>query len=279
MIRLFSPYIPKEAGEEVKKTIDSGWLNTGKKESLLRQRLRNKFNFPHVVMTTSCTSALRMSLATAGVKPRDEVITTPWTMVATNTAILEQFAKPVFVDIEYDTLNIDPKSIEDKITNKTKSIMIVHYAGYPCDLESIYSIAQDHNLKVIEDAAQALGSKYYHKYIGELGQFICFSLQAVKIITSGDGGFVTTSFTDFYRSLNRRCWFGIDKADRVKSDLGSFPEDITELGFKYNMNDITATFGLVSLNYFDKVFKRRQEIAKRYNEELSKSHSRITTLF
>jgi len=268
MIRLFSPYIPKEAGEEAKKTIDSGWINTGKREKELRERLCEKFNFKHCIVTNSCTSALRLSLAVVGVKPEDEVITTPWTMIATNTAILEQFAKPVFADIDYNTLNINPNDIEHRITDKTKAIMVVHYAGYPCNLKEIRKIAFNNNLVVIEDAAQALGSKYYDKYIGEKGHFVCFSLQAVKIINSGDGGIISTVSKKAYKLLSKRCWFGIDKTDRIKNELGAFPFDITELGYKYNMNDISATLGIVGLNHFDEIYNKRQEIAKIYNEEL-----------
>ena len=129
MIPLFSPYIPPEAGEAVKQVIDSGWINTGKKERLFRERLQEKFGFPYCVATNNCTGSLRASLAVIGVTYGDEVITTPWTMIATNTAILEQGAKPVFADIEYDTLNIDPESIVEKITDKTKAHVLLTFSG------------------------------------------------------------------------------------------------------------------------------------------------------
>jgi len=269
MIRLFSPYIPKEAGGMVKEVIDSGWINTGKKEALFREVLRYKFKFPYCVATNSCTSALRLSLAVAGVKHGDEVISTPWTMIATNTAILEQGAKVVFADIEYDTLNIDVKSVEDKITDNTKAIMIVHYAGCPCDLDKIYRLANDYSLMVIEDAAHALGSKYKHKYIGQRGDFVCFSFQTVKIITAGDGGVVATSRERVSKELSKRSWFGIDKQNRIKTVLGAFPKDISKLGFKYNMNDITATLGIASLRHFDEIYNRRRYISRVYNEEFA----------
>jgi len=270
-IRLFSPFIPKEASEEVKKTIDSGWLNTGEKAKLFTELLEDKFRFPYLILTNSCTSALRLSLAVAGVGVGDEVITTPWTMEATNTSILEQNAKPVFADIKYETLNIDPKDIEHRITDKTKAIMCVHYAGYPCDLWELHKIAIRNNLVLIEDAAQALGSKFENRYIGNFykNEFVCFSFQVVKIITCGDGGAVVTDDIFIKHFLETLSWFGINKKDRVSTDLGTFPKDIYNLGYKYNMNDITATFGIESLKYFDEVYKRRQEIAERYIEELS----------
>jgi len=269
MIKLFSPFIPREAGEEVKKTIDSKWINTGEKDKRFREQLCKKFNWSYCVTTNSCTSALRLSLSTAEIGHGDEVITTPWTMIATNTAILEQGAKPVFADIKYETLNIDPEDIEHRITDKTKAIMMVHYAGYPCDHTRICEIAHKHHLHVIEDAAQALGSKYRGRYIGRLGEYCCFSFQAVKIINTGDGGAVTTPLKENYDRLLAKSWFGIDKEKRKKSLLGSFPEDITELGFKYNMNDITATLGLTSLKYFDELLTTRQLIGYIYRKELS----------
>jgi len=270
MIRMFSPFIPKEAGDRVKEVIDSGWINTGEKEEELRKKLSKKFNFEYCVATNSCTSALRLSLAVAGVKPFDEVITTPWTMEATNTAILEQFAKPVFADINYHDLNMEQESMEELITRDTKAIVVVHYAGYPCELDYIYDIAFENNLVVIEDAAQALGSKYKGDYIGERGYFVCFSLQTVKIITSGDGGIISTKSPLRYSELRDRIWFGVNKTERINSDIGSFPEDITMLGFKYNMNDMTASMGLAGLKYFDEVSARRLEIGEIYNTELSR---------
>ena len=269
MIKLFYPFIPKEAGEEIKKVMDSGWVNTGNKEKKFREELCKKFNWSYCVATNSGTSALRLALSTAGVEHGDEVITTPWTMIATNTAILEQGAKPVFSDIKYDTLNINPEDIEHRITNKTKAIMAVHYAGYPVDHTEICEIANKYNLHIIEDAAQALGSKYRGKYIGRLGEYCCFSFQATKIINTVDGGAVTTPILDNYERLLAKSWFGINKKKRKKSLLGNFQEDIVELGFKYNMNDVTATLGLASLKYFDELLDNRKLIGSIYRKELA----------
>jgi perosamine synthetase len=268
MISLFSAFIPKEAGEEVKKTIDSSWINTGEKEALFKKNLNEKFGFKYSVATNSCTSSLRASLALLNIGNCDEVITTPWTMVATNTAILEQGAKPVFADIEYYTLNIDPESVEEAITNKTKAIMCVHYAGCPCNLDELRKIGKEKNLAIVEDSAQALGAKYNGKFIGSTGELCCFSFQCVKIITSGDGGLITTTKKRYYEELKKRIWFGIDKDKRISSLLGKYPRDITVLGFKYTMNDISATLGLVGLRHFHEALEKRRCIAKRYNEEL-----------
>lgn len=269
MIPLILPFIPKEAGDEVKKVIESGWINTGEKEKLFREKLSEKFDFRYCVATNSCTSALRASLALLRIGEGDEVITTPWTMVATNTSILEQQATPVFADIKYDTLNLNPASVIEKITDKTKAIMCVHYAGCPCDLDEIRKIGHDYDLPIVEDSAQALGAKYEGRYIGSTGKLVCFSFQVVKIITCGDGGLITTTQKQYYEELKKRVWFGIDKEKRIDSPLGKFPQDISVLGFKYTMNDIAATLGLVGLNHFDEALEGRKYIAKRYREELS----------
>lgn len=269
MITLFSPFIPKETGKEVKKVIESGWINTGEKEKVFRQRLSAQFKFRYCVATNSCTSALRTSLALLQVGKGDEVITTPWTMVATNTVILEQQAKPVFADIEYDTLNLNPESIIERITDKTKAIMCVHYAGCPCNLGEIRKIAREHDVCVVEDAAQALGARYEGKYVGSTGELVCFSFQCIKIITCGDGGLISTMKKNYYEELKKRVWFGIDKEKRIRSPLGNLPRDITVLGFKYNMNDISATLGLIGLKHFDEALEKRKYIARRYREELS----------
>jgi len=189
-------------------------------------------------------------------------------MVATNTSILEVGAKPIFVDIDWRTLNIDPSKIEKKITEKTKAIMIVHYGGLPCNLDEIYRIAEEKNLEVIEDCAHALGAKYKMSYVGSFSKYACFSFQAVKTITTGDGGALATTREGIYEEVVTRSWFGIHKAKRVSTVIGKYPQDIEILGFKMNINDIAATLGIIGLKHFDEAYKRRVEIAKIYTEEL-----------
>jgi len=274
-IWLFNPFLPKEAGDELKKTIDSGFINRGKKATEFEQKLREKFGFNQVHLVNSCTSALKLSLKVAGIRPGDEVISTPWSMIATNTTILECGAKPVFVDIKYETLNMDPTLIEEKITKRTKAIMLVHYAGYPADLKKIYEVAQRYNLEVIQDCAHALGARYKDMYIGSLGRFCCFSFQAIKMITTGDGGAISTTDSKVYEDLVRLSWFGINKSKRIKTPIGAFPEDISELGYKHNVTDIDATLGLVGLRHLDQALWRRRQVAETYNHSLGKC-KRIT---
>lgn len=271
IINTWSTFIPEEAITEVAKTLRSKWINTGKKEKELREKACQKWNFPYCVATNNGTAALRASLAILGVGVGDEVISTPFTFIATNTAILEQGAKPIFADIKYDDLNIDPKSIEKKITPKTKAIMVVHYGGNPVDLDEIRKIGKKYNLPIIEDAAHSLGSKYKGKYIGSTGELVCFSLQVIKIVTSGDGGLIATSNKDYYQKLKKIVWYGIDRDKKKTNLLDPLPENFLGdiLGFKYNMNDITATLGCAGIDHFNEAAKKRRTIGERYRKELA----------
>jgi len=261
--------MPETVIEKVAETLKSRWIGQGPRVDEFEKEFSKKFCLEHVVSLNSGTSALRLALALAGVGLGDEVISTPYTAVATNTAILEQFAKVVFADIQYETANIDPDNIEHRITDKTKAIMCVHLGGYPCDLDEIHKIASDHGLPVIEDAAHAMGAMYKGKPIGSISDFTIFSFQAIKHITTGDGGMLSVVDQEKYKEALRRRWFGIDRAGRKPSVLGHDPTyDIWEVGYKYHMNDIAATIGLEQLKYFDSLFKRRAEIAKIYREEL-----------
>jgi dTDP-4-amino-4,6-dideoxygalactose transaminase len=268
-IRTWGVYVPDEAIEAIQGILKSKWLNTGEQEVLFRRKVCEKFNFPYCVATNNGTAALRASLAMLGVGPGDEVITTPYTFIATNTSILEQGAQPVFADIKYDDLNIDPESIAEKITKKTKAIICVHYAGNPCDMNEIKEIGRINNLPIIEDCAHALGSQYKGRFVGVLGDVGCFSFQVVKIITCGDGGAIVTSNEENYKKLKKYIWYGVDRETKMTRLIDPLPDDIDILGFKYNMNDIVASLGIAGLNHFEIPMKRRKEIGEKYRLELS----------
>jgi len=268
-IRLWSTFLPDETGRELAKTLKSKWINTGKREAQFRLEFAKKFRQKYCVATNSGTSSLRASLACLGVGYGDEVVSTPYTFIATNTSILEQGAKPVFADIQYDTLNLDPASIVKKITSKTKAIICVHYGGNPCDMDAIRKIGRDYNLPIIEDSAHAIGSKYKGHYIGEKGDIIIFSLQAVKIITSADGGLISTPNKNYYKQLKKITWFGVDRENKKTTFIDPMPEQIDLLGFKYNMNDITATMALVGLKHVDRALAKRKRIGELYRRELA----------
>jgi len=276
LIRIWSVSVPKETIDELKKTLDSNWLNTGKKEKEFREKVKEKFNAKYAIACNSGTSALKISLSAAGVRYGDEVITTPYTFIATNTSILEVGAKPVFADIDYNTLNISPRSIYEKVTKKTKAIMVVHYGGLPVELNEIRDIGRYFKIPIIEDSAQAMGSKYNGfkgngidgDYIGSKGDLIAFSLQVIKIITCGDGGIVTTTNEEYYKRLKEYAWFGVDREDRIPNAIDPLSDDIIRLGYKANMNDITATIACVAINNIDEQLEKRQTIGNFYRNNL-----------
>jgi dTDP-4-amino-4,6-dideoxygalactose transaminase len=201
----------------------------------------------------------------SGVDRDSEVVTTPMTCSATNIPILYCGAKAVFADIQKDTLNIDHKSIKDKITDKTKAILIVHWAGYPCDMDEILAIAKQHKIPVIEDAAHALGGQYKGRPIGAISDFTCFSFQAIKQITTADGGVLSVLNEKDYKRAKLLRWYGIDR--EFKGDI-YWKYQIKEVGYKYHMNDLAAGMLVVQLDDLKKVAKKRGKIADKYREGL-----------
>ncbi len=268
-IRTWSIHIPEETASELDKVFKTTWINTGKKEKEFRNKVCDMFGAKHAVACNSGTAGLKAAYTSLGIGPGDEVVTTPYSFIATNTAILEVGATPIFADIEYDTLNIDPKSIREKITDKTKAINCVHFGGLPVNLTEIRKIGAEFGLPIIEDSAHALGSKYKGDYIGAKGDMVMFSFQVVKVVTCGDGAIVCTDNEKYYNNLKKTIWYGIDRETKKADPLDPLPDDITELGFKMNMNDITATIGCVAMDHLQEQLVKRKEIGERYRRELS----------
>jgi perosamine synthetase len=263
-IPIFNTFIDPFAKEKVGKVLDSTFLSEGAMVAEFEKQLESRLGFSHPVAVNSGTSSLHLALVLAGIKEGDEVILPAQTFVATGLVILQQKAIPVFADIDYATGNVSPVSIEQKITPKTKAIMPVHWAGYPCEMEEIGKIAKKHHLVVIEDAAHALGATYHSKPIGSISDYTCFSFQAIKHVTTGDGGAVCSlSEKDKASALVKR-WFGIDRANSKPSILGEREYDISELGYKYHMNDYSAALGLANLENFKDRLIRRRSIAQKY---------------
>lgn len=267
-MEFFNTYISPQAIVLANQVLQSGWLSEGKMVKEFEQKLTAVLGLINPVALNSGTSALHLGLVLAGVKPGDEVILPPQTFVATGLVILMQGAKPVFADIQYETGNIDPQSIRSKITEKTKAIMPVHWGGYPCDMDEISQIAQEFNLTVIEDAAHALGATYKDKAIGAISQFTAFSFQAIKHLTTGDGGALCCLLTKDYEQAMIRRWFGIDRKNSRSSLLGEREYNISDVGYKYHLNDLSAAVGLGNLQDFPKNLKKRKQIAQFYRQEL-----------
>ena len=267
-ITFFNTFIEDEAYENVKEVLESTMLSEGKLVKKFESKLQSELGLINPVALNSGTSALHLALVLAGIKPGDEVILSAQTFIATGLVIVQEKAVPVFADIQYETGNIDPKSVKKKMTKKTKAIMVVHWAGYPADLDEINAIAKKHNLVVIEDSAHALGATYKGKAIGSISDFTCFSFQAIKHLTTGDGGALCLKDSEKAREAMARRWFGIDRVNSKQTELGEREYDVESVGYKYHMNDYSASLGLSNLKNFKFRLIKRQAIARRYKEEL-----------
>lgn len=220
----------------------------------------------YAVVVSSGTAALHAACYVAGVKKGDEVITSPNTFVSTVEAILYCGAKPVFADIDSFTHNINPEDIKNKITERTKVILPVDYAGQPCDLDEIKSIAEQNKLIVIEDAAEAIGSKYKGKKIGTISDMTIFSFHAVKNMTTCEGGAIVTNNENYYKRLKNFRAYGIDKKYKIVGEPWRSVQ--TEFGYNYRLSEIQCALGISQLKKLDKFINRRKEIAEKYNMEL-----------
>lgn len=277
MIESFSPKIPfhlpsvsEEEITEVVETLRSGWLTTGPKVRQFEEGFAAYVGAPHAIAVNSCTAALHLALEAVGVGPGDEVILPTYTFAATGEVVTYLGACPVLADCRPDTLNIDATSIEPLITQKTKAIIPVHIAGQPCDMDPIMELAKAHRLHVIEDAAHALPATYKGKAVGIIGDLTAFSFYATKSITTGEGGMVTTSCDDYAARIKRMSLHGLsgDAWNRY-SDKGHWYYEILDFGFKYNMTDLAAALGIQQLRKSDDFCKRRQAIARMYNDGFS----------
>ena len=265
----FSTHISPRAVELATEVLKSGWLSEGKMVREFELQLNSRLGLANPVALNSGTSALHLALALAGVGPGDEVILPAQTFVATGLVVLMQRATPVFADIDPQTGNILPSSIAEKITSRTKAVMPVHWGGYPCDMDEINAIAVEHRLAVIEDAAHALGATYKGKPIGAISRFTAFSFQAIKHLTTGDGGALCCLDENDVRQARARRWFGIDRVRSEPCILGERVYNISDIGYKYHMNDLAAAVGLGNLEDFPQRLERRRQIGAFYRETLA----------
>ena len=262
------PTIGKEEIRSVTGVLKSGWLTMGAKVKEFEDNFKNYVGSEYAIAVQSCTFALHLSLVCIGVESGDEVITTPFTFAATANVIVWERAKPVFVDIDPESYNITPDMIEEKITEKTKAIIPVHFAGQPCDMDPILRIARKHDLRLIEDAAHATGSTYNGRKIGTIGDVTCFSFYPTKNITTGEGGIMTTNDAKVAEKTEMLRLHGMDKsAWKRYSRKGSWYYQIKYAGYKYNMTDIQAALGIEQLKKLDKFNQKRIELARYYSQK------------
>jgi len=264
------PYITEDEISAVIDVLKSGWLSMGYKTVEFENKFAEYVGCKHAVATNSCTSALFLSLKALGIKEGDEVITTPFTFAATANVIVHCGAKPVFVDIDEKTYNINPDEIEDKITDKTKAVIAVHYGGQPANMKKIMKIAREYDLKVIDDAAHAVGSEYEKdKKVGSLGNLTCFSFYATKPITTGEGGMITLNSDELNEELRILRLHGISRdAWKRYLEKDNWYYEVIEPGYKCNPTDISSAIGIEQLKKLDWMNSRRKEIAEYYNERL-----------
>lgn len=251
---------------EVKEALDSNWITTGPKTCQFEAEFAQAVGAKHAIAVNSCTAAMHLSLEAIGLQAGDEVITTPYTFAASAEVIRYFDARPVFVDIEADTLNINPALIESAITKHTKAIIPVHIGGLPADMERITAVAQRYDLTVIEDAAHAFPTCYKGRMVGSISDFTCFSFYATKTITTGEGGMICTDDDRWAERCRVMALHGISKdAWKRYTAEGSWYYEIVAPGYKYNLTDIAAALGLAQLRKAQKMWRRRHEIAQRYN--------------
>jgi len=266
----FLPFYLPDIGEDeiqaVVETLRSGWLTTGLKTKQFEQDFSAYIGTPHAVALNSCTAALHLALEAVGVKAGDEVLVPTMTFTATAEVVHYLGARPVLVDCQPDTLNIDPAAMEKAIGPKTKAVMPVDFAGQPCELDTIARIARDHHLAVIEDAAHALPARHQGKMVGTLSDITCFSFYATKTITTGEGGMATTANPEWAERMRMMSLHGISKdAWKRYTASGSWYYEVEYPGYKYNLTDMAAALGLVQLKRAEEFYRARKRIAKSYH--------------
>jgi len=262
-----NPSIEQPEIDEVVDSLRSGWVGTGPKVGQFEGMFRDYIGSKHAVAVSSCTAALHLSMIVAGLGPGDEVITTPMTFPATVNAIVHVGARPVFVDVDRHTMNIDPDAIPRALTPRTKAVVPVHFAGRPCQMEQMMALAAENGLLLIEDAAHCLEGAYRGRKIGTFGDATCFSFYVTKNITTIEGGMVTTDDEEWANLIKVFALHGLSKdAWGRYSGAGFEHYQVVVPGFKYNMTDVEAAVGIHQLERIDSCLRRRERLWAYYDE-------------
>lgn len=268
---LFKVHIPVEkALDQIKKVFESGFINEGIQVTELTEKLKSYLKTENLILVNSCTSALTMALRLCNVTKDDEVISTSMTCVATNTPIDNLGAKIVWADVDPENGMLDPNDVLNKITAKTKAVIAVAWAGTPPRLQELSKICKEKNVKLILDAAHAFGASYDNLPLHHWCDFVCYSFQAIKHVTTGDGGALISKSDEDYKRSKSMKWFGLDR-DVAKDASGNWKGqqwdvDIVEAGYKFNMNNVSAAIGLSQIEYFDEIINSHVKNAKLYKQ-------------
>ncbi|MBI5055374.1 MAG: DegT/DnrJ/EryC1/StrS family aminotransferase [Nitrospirae bacterium] len=268
------PLIEEDEIEAIIEALKSCWITTGPKVKQFEKEFSEYIGCKHAIAVNSCTAALHLALEAIGIKEGDEIITTPMTFAATAEVIRYFKARPVFIDIDPVTMNIDTEKIEAYLSpllsrplSLPKAIIPVHYAGYPCEMDTIMELAEKYNLKVIEDAAHVLPAFYKDRMIGTIGDITCFSFYATKNLTTGEGGMITTDNDEWAERMRIMSMHGISRdAWKRYTAEGNWYYEIIAPGFKYNLTDVAAALGIGQLRKTDRMWDRRKKIAGMYSE-------------
>lgn len=269
-IKFSEPLIGKEEIKSVEKVLKSGWLTTGLKTKDFENKFSKYKKAKYALALNSCTAALHLSLRLLNLKKNDEVITSALTFSSTINSIVISGAKPVLADVEFNSQNIDPEQIEKKINKKTKAILIVHFAGRPCNMDQIMKIVKKHNLYLIEDCAHAIESKYKGKNVGTFGTFGCFSFYATKNLSIGEGGMLLTNEKKFYEKARILSLHGMDKAAWNRYGKNGYRHyDVSEIGYKYNLMDLLSVIGIEQLKRLENNLKIRKKLWETYHKHFN----------
>lgn len=264
-INFSKPLIGVDERKAVDRVLRKGWLTTGYKTIEFQNKFLKYKKSKYALGLNSCTAALHLSLKLLNLKKNDEVITSAMTFSSTINSIVISGAKPVLADVNYSTQNIDPKEIEKKITKRTKAILIVHFAGRPCDMDEIMKIVNKYKLQLIEDCAHVVEGKFKNKHLGTFGTFGCFSFYATKNLSVGEGGMLLTNNKKLYNKAKILSLHGMDKAAWNRYGKKGYRHyDITEIGYKYNLMDLLSVIGIFQLKKINKNHKIREKLWKTY---------------
>lgn len=266
-IPIFRPSCTQAEIDAVTDVLRSGWWGMGPKTEEFERRFAEYVRTPYAVAVNSCTAALDLAMRIIGIGPGDEVIVPTITFVSTAHVVAKHGAMPVFADVEYDNLNIDPADVARKITPRTKAIIPVHYGGRMCDMSEMEWFHLEHGVAIVEDAAHACGASWHRERAGTLGSVGCFSFHAVKNLACGDGGMIVSNDKEYIRTARADRWLGIDKSTWERTDANKdyhWQYNVTSIGEKCHMNDITAALGLAQLERLPAMNARRKEIVAAY---------------
>ena len=269
-IPFYIPWITKEDKKAVSEALKSRWLTGGPRAIDFEKMFADYIDVKHAISVSSCTAALHLAMRVLNIRPSDEVIVPVLTFAATANAPIFCGAKPVFADIDERTYNISPEDIVNKITPKTKAIIVVHYAGQPCDMKEIMEIAEDHKLWIVEDCAWSTGAEYLKRKTGSLGVIGCFSFYPTKNMTTFEGGIVTTSDDKKAMKLRLLRGQGMTRTAFDRETEATWYYDVVDLGYNYRLNEVQAAMGISQLSRIEDINRRRIQVAHYYTEKLKK---------